>query len=366
MKLLTLPLLLSFSLLFFSLSFASPPPGYSLVWSDEFNGPLLDTINNWSFDTVNKDMGSSIHFFTKHNLTIENGAAALWTRNHDTVTWLGMTRHYTGCQMTTQCKKEFKYGYIEARLKSPEGDGVWTMFWTLGSGFPLIFQLCPWIDTLFWPACGELSLFGAVPGSHGSFRGLGDSAFEAYCFFANAQGGASYHSAKHHYTESLGMQYHLYALEWDSTRVQYYFDNEKFWEYDSINESYNFAAFHRPHYLIASIQPGGTYQGMYIDNAIFPLAMYLDYVRVYQKSTQARPGRKGYVLPDRFFIDGPSRGRLMIYDLRGRLVVDLSRRVMAGENVRKIISTSLPAGVYVVKFSDGIKMVSERYVKPGY
>jgi hypothetical protein len=33
-----------------SAAFAAPPPGYGLVWSDEFIGPTIDA-NNWSFDT---------------------------------------------------------------------------------------------------------------------------------------------------------------------------------------------------------------------------------------------------------------------------------------------------------------------------
>ena len=50
--------------------------------------------------------------------------------------------------MTTQSKKEFTYGRIEARIKMPVGQGFWPAFWMLGAD----------INTVNWPACGETDI----------------------------------------------------------------------------------------------------------------------------------------------------------------------------------------------------------------
>ena len=47
---------------------------------------------------------------------------------------------------------EFKYGKIEARIKIPNGQGIWPAFWMLGANF----------ETVSWPQCGEIDIMEHV------------------------------------------------------------------------------------------------------------------------------------------------------------------------------------------------------------
>jgi len=166
----------------------------------------------------------------------------------------------------------------------------------------------------------------------------------------------------HNYTECLCSNYHLYAIEWDSLGIKYFFDENKFWEYDTINASYNFPSFHQPFYFIANVT---VYASPYpIDTSIFPQKMYLDYVRVYQKSTQTinSPQKRGL---ESMTLENSSKARLKVYDLQGRLIanyLDITRFLKPGGNMLKGVSSTLHAGVYLVSLFDGGVTFSERLV----
>src|SRR5271157_2130991 len=294
---------------------ASPPPGYSLVWSDEFNGITLDT-NTWSFDTGSSwSPGAEYQIYTGNNLTIENGAAVLWVKHEKHGYY-----NYTSCQMNTRGKKEFKYGYIEVRLKAPYGNGPWAAFWMMGSD----------IRVGYWPYSGEIELYEQRTGTAGFSTDPGDSAYKVSCDYASASGGPIYNTQRYNYTDCLCNNYHLYAIEWDSLGIKYYFDDNKFWEYDSINLSNNVASFHQPFYFIANVELDGP-----VDSTIFPQRMSIDYVRVYQKGTQtvATPPKRTL---ENMTLPNPSEAQLKVYNLQGRLIADNTDRVRnlkPGENV---------------------------------
>src|SRR5215210_6669332 len=71
-----------------------------------------------------------------------------------------MQRCPVGCfssRLKTQGKREFQYGRFEARVKLPYGQGIWPAFWTLGYD----------IDTVSWPASGEIDIVEMVGGGSG-------------------------------------------------------------------------------------------------------------------------------------------------------------------------------------------------------
>lgn len=335
---------------FVSIAFTAPPAGqsYFLTWSDEFDGTALDT-SNWRI-VVGQGIGVELQYYTNgSNLTFENGSAVIWAKKEKY-----LYSPYTSCRLQTDGKRAFKYGYIEIRLKSPEGLGLWPSFWTEG------------ISTLTagWPDGGEIDLFNAITGPDG-YKGQGDKAFQVECIFKDAKGVANYNLQKYQYSEKLSLQYHLYAIEWDSLKIQYYFDGQKFWEYDSINESYNFNSFHQPHFFTTNIVVGGAYQGYLVDTTIFPQKMYIDYVRVYQKSTSVINSQREHNLPDLSLINS-GKSSLKLYDLQGRLLGEFSgllRRIK--QNGRFSITTtvaSVPQGVYIARIYTGSHFINERLV----
>jgi beta-glucanase (GH16 family) len=98
---------------------AAPPPGYTLVWSDEFNGAALDT-NVWHYRT-----GARLLSFQKpENVTVTNGLLRLALKKEPA----GKLNYTAGGVIS---KREFTYGFYEARFRCPRGAGWHTAFWTM-------------------------------------------------------------------------------------------------------------------------------------------------------------------------------------------------------------------------------------------
>ena len=99
--------------------------GYTLAWSDEFTGGGLDT-NQWAYRTDSKHWSTQL----PANIGVSNGLLHLNLRQQTTN---GLD--YTGAGLIS--RPAFRYGYYEARLKTPPGRGWHTSFWMMrhdGSG----------------------------------------------------------------------------------------------------------------------------------------------------------------------------------------------------------------------------------------
>lgn len=336
------------------LVFAAPPAdqGYTLTWSDEFNGAGIDA-NTWSFDTGCTYDDSYEYYSPGKNVFVENGAAVLEARKEPVRQRCG--NYYTSCKMNTMGKAEFKYGYMEIRMKSPKGDGPVPEIWMMGSNYSYV----------AWPTCGEIDLCIERTGSQLYNGTPGDNCFVSSCDFSHGPGTADYRYLQHDYSECLCDDYHLYAIEWDSLKIQYFFDDQKFWEYDSICQSVNFATFHQPFFFIANITIGGSYQGNVIDTTIFPQRMYIDYIRVYQKSTPVINTRQKRTLPELALFNS-SRAGLKVYDLQGRFVGDLSGLSGMTEHdgvlFVKAVKSRVPQGVSIAAVSSAGQFINEKVV----
>ena len=331
---------------------AAVPTGYGLVWSDEFSGTTVDT-NTWTFDTgVGNPPGwgnNELEYYTGGaNFKDSAGYGILIAKKEN----FG-GRNYTSCRMNTMGKKAFKYGYFEARIKTPTGNGLWPAFWTLGSDFN---------TGVPWPSCGEVELYEQRTGSVKHGGTAGDNCFIQTCHYATSYHGTtpSYNSHQTNNSNCLCSDFHTYSILWDSLGFTYYFDGTQTWTYSNINMANNEDSFHQTFFFIANIAIGGAYQGQdggFVDNSIFPQEMYIDYIRVYQKgvtSTVAGPAERQSVNP--FAIVNPSKSQLKIFDLNGRLVADYTSNVRvlkAGDAAMKALPLGLCAGAYIARFYDG-------------
>jgi beta-glucanase (GH16 family) len=95
------------------------PPGYHLVWSDDFNGNSLDT-NKWEYRTGKR----LLSFQRPENVYVTNGLLCLALKKEDIE-----GSHYTAGGVIS--RKLFKYGYYEARFRCPAAAGWHTSFWTI-------------------------------------------------------------------------------------------------------------------------------------------------------------------------------------------------------------------------------------------
>jgi beta-glucanase (GH16 family) len=251
----------------------------ALVWSDEFNGPAQSQPDpaNWIYDVGANRWGNQE--LETYCARASNAAPCSATTPNSYVGGDGYLHIvarapssgvYTSARLKTQGLKSFQYGRIEARIKIPEGQGIWPAFWMLGDN----------ITTVDWPACGEIDIMeniGKEPSiNHGSLHMTGGDLTEKY---ALPNG------------EKLASGFHIYGMIWSPARVQFYIDaptniyatftpadlpNTAHWPFDDGKL-----------FIILNVAVGGKWPGNPDANTTFPQEMLVDYVRVYGQPKDA-------------------------------------------------------------------------------
>jgi beta-glucanase (GH16 family) len=96
-----------------------PVEGCRLVWSDEFDGPSLDT-SKWEYRTDDRMWSRQM----PANVSLRDGHLLLAVRKEQ-----AGKMNYTGAGIIS--RNGFLHGYYEARLKVPPGAGWHTSFWMM-------------------------------------------------------------------------------------------------------------------------------------------------------------------------------------------------------------------------------------------
>lgn len=231
----------------------SQPLTYQLVWADEFDSSAINTAN-WNFETGGGGWGNNEkQYYQEANATVSGGNLVITARKQT------VNNHsYTSARMTTQDKRMFLYGKIEARMKVPLAQGLWPAFWTLGTNF----------KTVGWPKCGEIDIM-----EHINTENL----IYGYMHWDN-NGHASYGGK----TTTTPAEYHVYAIEWDSGSIRWYLDGVLYHEANIANNVNGTSEFHAPFFIILNMAVGGNWPGQTIDDSKLPASFHVDYVRVYQ------------------------------------------------------------------------------------
>jgi beta-glucanase (GH16 family) len=197
-----------------------------------------------------------------------DGNALVITARRETVTGTdGITRDYTSARLLTAERFTITYGRIEARLKLPVGKGVWPAFWMLGND----------IGSVGWPNCGEIDIMEnvghEVGKTHGSLHGPGYSGAGSLTGSYGLASGARFTD-----------DFHVFAVEWEHTEIRWYVDGML---YQTRTPSSLPAGaqwvFDHPFFIILNVAIGGNWPGAPDASTVFPQAMTVDYVRVYQR-----------------------------------------------------------------------------------
>lgn len=100
-----------------SSAIAAPPPGYYLVWHDEFNSKSLDD-TKWEYWLLGPRR-DAVNVTNAVSLDGSNLVITTYTSNHV---------HYTG-MVATRNKFRSRFGYWESRLRWGDTNGMWSAFW---------------------------------------------------------------------------------------------------------------------------------------------------------------------------------------------------------------------------------------------
>lgn len=246
---------------------AGGPSGWTLTWSDEFDGANGQSPDGakWGYDIGGDGWGNNeLEFYTNRpqNSATDGQGHLLITLQSETY----MTRSYTSARLKTQTKFQQAHGRFESRLKIPKGQGVWPAFWMLGAD----------ITTNVWPNCGEIDIMenaGREPRiNHGSLHGPGYSGGNPLTGTYTLQSGA------------LADDFHVYAVEWETNVVRFYVDANLYeTRHDTDVPAGAKWVYDHPFFMILNIAMGGAFGGTPDASTVLPQVMTVDYVRVYSR-----------------------------------------------------------------------------------
>lgn len=227
----------------------------TLFWSDEFNTDGLPDPTKWGYDLGGDGWGNSeLQYYTNRaeNAIVQGGVLKIKALKE---TYSG--RIYTSARLLTLNKFAFTYGRVEVRAKIPSGVGTWPAIWMLGSN----------IATTPWPGCGEIDIM--------EHRGSELNKIFGTLHYPGRSGGNADGS-----TITLAnatTDFHIYKLEWSSSEIKIYADNEL------VHTVINSTAipFNHDFFFILNLAIGGTFAGS-VDPAFSNATMEVDYVRVYK------------------------------------------------------------------------------------
>lgn len=261
---------------------------WKLVWSDEFNGTSLDT-SVWSYEIGNGNWGwgnGEVQYYTNRtdNVRVSGGNLQIIAKkeNYD-------RQQYTSGRIISKGKKYFKYGKMEARIKVENGnqDGVWPAYWMMGENMN---------EGVGWPYCGEIDIMEHANSNnyvggclHWNTNGLkGDYSHGSYgSGFEGAERAFGYYTDN----ENNGINgWHTYTLIWDANHMEWQLDGKTYLS-QSITSN-NAYCFQKEQFFLFNLAIGGKDTGFtnYITanpNTFKTTTMYVDYLRVYQKSNGA-------------------------------------------------------------------------------
>jgi len=233
--------------------------GWTLVWSDEFDGAGLADSTKWDYE-VGKVRNNEAQYYTKarvENAHLEGGSLVITALKES---YQGS--QYTSASLITKGLQDFHYGRLEVRAKIPTGKGSWPAIWLLGTN----------IDQVGWPACGEIDVM----------ENVGFDPDAMHCT-VHTQGPSGHESKGDQITVTNPFDdFHLYQMEWDASQIVLSVDGTPVLTYP--NDGQNPWPFDKPQYLLLNLAIGGSWGGQQgIDDAIFPLTYAIDYVRYFQK-----------------------------------------------------------------------------------
>jgi beta-glucanase (GH16 family) len=249
----------------------------TLVWSDEFANTGSSNVQPnsafWTYDTGAGGWGNSeLENYCSYGSTAspcdtsKPNAFVAPGGGLNIVAEEPSAGVYTSARMKTEGLFSFQYGRLEARIKLPEGNGLWPAFWLLGSN----------INTDPWPACGELDVLEHIDGSNPQNEGF--DWVQGSVHGTGLDGGIQYHP-----TGFSAADWHTYGMIWTKGQIEYYVDDPSnvYATYTSSSMAGTWPFDSGPQFILMNLAVGGGWPGSPDATTPFPSTMQVQYVRIY-------------------------------------------------------------------------------------
>ena len=323
---------------------------WQLVWEDDFNGNSLDQ-SKWIHDIGTGSQygmwgwgNGELQYYQPQNTTLNNGIAKIEVKeepNGIIDSW-SATSYFSSSKITTKGLFNFRYGKVEARIKTIDGQGFWPAFWMLPSNGS-------------WPCDGEIDIMEQwgndyLTNSTSGAAHLGTCPYSQSTHFYETS--SSYISSG-----SYADDFHTYSVIWKEDTITWYVDEielfslnpSSYWSIPS-QSAWPFNANEWYIMINLAITQAGPNA-----NTVLPNQIEIDYVRVYQEnltnSINIDNKNKYTVFPnpanDVLTIQGKNVSSIKIFNIHGNIV--LSKNV---NNNKKVDVSILNKGMYLVELED--------------
>ncbi|MDX1545771.1 MAG: glycoside hydrolase family 16 protein [Rhodothermales bacterium] len=244
------------------------PPGWSLVWADEFEGTALDA-SKWEVQRGDgcPDLcgwgNGELQTYARENLSVGDGVLTITAREE-------ADGSFTSARIRTLGKGDWTYGRFEIKARLPTGQGLWPAIWLLFSE-----------DTYGgWAASGEIDIMEAVGSAPDEVFG---TLHYGGPFPDNVFTGNDFKLA----AKTFADDFFVFTVEWEEGEIRWYINNVLYQtqtEWFSTGGEYP-APFDHDFHLILNVAVGGNLPGAPDETTVFPQQMVVDYVRVYQRGS---------------------------------------------------------------------------------
>ncbi|MET1025939.1 MAG: family 16 glycosylhydrolase, partial [Dongiaceae bacterium] len=258
--------------------------GLHLTFDDEFNNLSLNTGtpatagNTWNTTLsggertlkgnnelelyVDPDYkGTSSTALGLNPFSVSNGVAEISARPADPSVQPSLGGYkYTSGVLTTKDSFSQTYGYFEARIKVPEGQGLWPAFWLLPENPPAIGTRPDELDVMEQIGSNTSNISNGVYGDGHVFN-------QGTNVDANTSDG-----------------FHTYGMDWTAQTISFYFDGQLTYQVATPSDM------NQPMYMILNLAVGGNWPGSPNGTTDWANAdVLIDYVRAYSHDPNAAP-----------------------------------------------------------------------------
>ncbi|WP_411290314.1 family 16 glycosylhydrolase [Sphingorhabdus sp.] len=284
--------------------------GWSLVWSDEFNGTRLDR-NKWKPEESCWGGGNQerqCYTDRSQNIRVADGSLHLMARKEkftgpDRPPEIAnnpnrkKTQEYTSGKIRTLGISSWKYGKIEFRAKPPKGQGTWPAVWMMPA------------NNFYggWPRSGEIDILEGV--NLGATcdtckGGVGENRMISALHFGDYAPKNKIHDTRVALPSNalFSDDFHVWTLEWGEGVMRFSIDGRQYWERTAADwetasplaKSNPVAPFDQPFYIMANLAIGGGLSEKNNDKGVAdnvtPAAFLIDWIRIYQCSEDKEKG----------------------------------------------------------------------------
>jgi beta-glucanase (GH16 family) len=247
---------------------AAAPPGWRLVWSDDF-----DTLDEQKWERIEsyQPTNNSQHAYLPDQVSVGNGNLVIISENRP----VGELPYRSGQVIS---RAEQRVGRWEVRAKLPTTAGMWPAIWLL-----------PTEGKIPWPSGGEIDIME----NKGSRPTVTSSAFH---YGTNPPFQHSYVVGEQQTSQggklvAYADDFHTYAVDWLDDQLRFYVDDVNYYTiYDDEVGGY-LSQHTQPMRVMINTAVGGDFLPGPDESTLWPQRFLVDWVRVYERDG-SEPARK--------------------------------------------------------------------------